>query len=96
MTWVELLETEGNNYTVHFCGKHHDFELERRVSEKIVTLTTKMCGERRKEEKAVKNRQKCRKMSGGTRLVRKMPKAMLDNTTNGKHINFSQTHNVST
>ena len=48
----------------------------------------KMCGERRKEEKAVKNRQKCRKMSGDTRLVRKMRKAMLDNTTQNYSMNW--------
>ena len=68
-------------FTAHFCGKRHDFFAYAALQLKIVTLTTKMCGERRKEEKAVKNRQKCRKMSGDTRLVRKMRKAMLDNTT---------------
>ena len=47
-------------FTAHFCGKRHDFELERSVSEKIVALTTKMCGERAKRGES---REKPSKMS---------------------------------
>ena len=47
-------------FTAHFCGKHHDFFAYTALQLKIVMLTTKMCGERRKEEKSVKN---CQKLS---------------------------------
>ena len=47
-------------FTAHFCGKRHDFFAYAALQLKIVTLTTKMCGERRKEEKSVKN---CQKLS---------------------------------
>ena len=56
-------------FTAHFCGKRHDFFAYAALQLKIVMLTTKMCGERRKDEKSVKNCQKCRKMSDDTRLV---------------------------
>ena len=42
-------------FTAHFCGKRHDFELERSVSEKIGTLSTKMCSEWRERGESVKN-----------------------------------------
>jgi hypothetical protein len=72
-------------FTVHFCGKHHDFELERRVSEKIVMLTTKMYGERRERGEI---REKLSKTVGCYRNRRVKSEKMFPNNPTSSNLFF--------